>query len=99
MLQTSRVAIVEPELADLERIYASLGIPGHRIELLDGQVMVSPTMNRPHSWIVQRLQEALRGVSRSTAASCTPAWRYMLLPLWSGSSLTFGSAAGGAAVR
>jgi Uma2 family endonuclease len=61
VLQTSRVAIVEPELADLERVYASLDIPGHRIELLDGQVTVSPTASRPHSRIVQRLQEALWG--------------------------------------
>jgi Uma2 family endonuclease len=55
----SRVSIVEAELADLERVYASLDIPGHRIELLDGQVTVSPTASRPHSRIVQRLQEAL----------------------------------------
>jgi hypothetical protein len=61
VLQTSRVAIVEPEVADLERVYASLDIPGHRIELLDGQVTVSPTASRPHSRIVQRLQEALWG--------------------------------------
>jgi Uma2 family endonuclease len=60
-LHTSRVAIVEPELADLERVYASLDIPGHRVELLDGQVTVSPTASRPHSRIVQRLQEALWG--------------------------------------
>jgi Uma2 family endonuclease len=58
-LHTSRVAIVEPELADLERVYANLDIPGHRIELLDGQVTVSPTASRPHSRIVQRLNEAL----------------------------------------
>jgi len=55
------VAIVEPELADLEGVYASLDIPGHRIELLDGQVTVSPTASRPHSRIVQRLQVALWG--------------------------------------
>jgi len=61
VLHTSRVATVEPELADLERVYASLDIPGHRIELLDGQVTVSPTASRPHSRIVQRLQEALWG--------------------------------------
>lgn len=59
VLHTSRVAPVEPELADLERVYASLDVPGHRVELLDGQVTVSPTASRPHSRIVQRLQEAL----------------------------------------
>jgi Uma2 family endonuclease len=58
-LHTSRVAIVEPELADLERVYASLDVPGHRVELLDGQITVSPTASRMHSRIVQRLQEAL----------------------------------------
>ena len=50
---------MEPELADLERVYASLDIRGHRVELLDGQVTVSPTASRPHSRIVQRLHEAL----------------------------------------
>jgi Uma2 family endonuclease len=59
VLQSSGVAIVEAELADLERVYASLDIPGHRIELLDGQVTVSPTASRPHSRMVQGLQEAL----------------------------------------
>jgi hypothetical protein len=49
VLHASRVAIVEPELADLERVYASLDIPGHRTELLGGQVTVSPTASRPHS--------------------------------------------------
>lgn len=43
---------MEPELADLERVYASLNIPGHRVELLDGQVTVSPTASRQHSRIV-----------------------------------------------
>jgi Uma2 family endonuclease len=61
VLHTSRVAIVESELADLERVYASLDVPDHRIELLDGQVTVSPTASRLHSRIVQRLQEALWG--------------------------------------
>src|SRR5260370_34607682 len=61
VLRSGRVATVEPERADLERVYASLDIPGHRIELLDGQVTVSPTASRPHSRIVQRLQEALWG--------------------------------------
>lgn len=56
---TSSVVIVEPELADLERVYANLDIPGHRVELLDGQVTVSPTASRAHSRIVQRLQQAL----------------------------------------
>lgn len=59
VLHTSRVAVMEPELADLERVYTSLDVPGHRVELLDGQVTVSPTASRPHSRIVQRLQEAL----------------------------------------
>jgi Uma2 family endonuclease len=59
VLDTGRLATVEPELADLERVYASLDIPGHRVELLDGQVTVSPTASRPHSRIVQRIQEAL----------------------------------------
>jgi Uma2 family endonuclease len=60
-LHAGRVAIVEPELADLEHVYASLDVPGHRVELLDGQVTVSPTASRLHSRIVQRLQEALWG--------------------------------------
>lgn len=49
----------QQELADLEEVYESLDIPGHRVELLDGCVVVSPTASRPHSRVVQRLVRAL----------------------------------------
>jgi Uma2 family endonuclease len=47
------------ELADLEEVYEGLDIPGHRVELLDGSIVVSPTPTRPHSRVVQRLVRAL----------------------------------------
>ncbi len=62
LLQVSRVAGVDPELADLERVYASLDIPGHRVELLDGRILVSPTASIPHSWAVQRLVVLIIGL-------------------------------------
>jgi Uma2 family endonuclease len=52
-------ASAQRELADLEEVYQSLEIPGHRVELLDGCVVVSPTASRPHSRVVQRLVRAL----------------------------------------
>jgi Uma2 family endonuclease len=59
ILQADKLAGMDPELADLERVYASLDIPGHRVELLDGRITVSPTASRPHSRVVQRLLDSL----------------------------------------
>lgn len=48
-------AAAEAELADLERTWAALDIPGHRTELLDGQLIVSPSPSRRHSRAIDRL--------------------------------------------
>jgi Uma2 family endonuclease len=64
VLQASRVAGMDPELADLERVYASLDIPGHRVELLDGQVTVSPSGSWWHSGSVSELILALADLCR-----------------------------------
>jgi Uma2 family endonuclease len=52
------------ELADLERTWQALDIPGHRIELIDGEIVVSPSANRWHSRAIDRLIDALIDVKR-----------------------------------
>jgi Uma2 family endonuclease len=49
------VAASEAELADLEQVWRSLDLPGHRVELIDGQIVVSPTASRGHSNVVTEL--------------------------------------------
>ncbi len=39
-------ASARDELADLEKLWQDLEIPGHRIELIDGQLVVSPSASR-----------------------------------------------------
>jgi Uma2 family endonuclease len=57
-------ADAEAELADLERLWQTLDLPGHRIELIDGQIVVSPTASRGHSNIVTELIDQLAAVSQ-----------------------------------
>lgn len=52
------------ELADIERIWQSIDVPGHRIELIDGQVVVSPSASVDHSAIVTELIDQLVAVKR-----------------------------------
>jgi Uma2 family endonuclease len=52
------------EFADLERLWQSLDLPGHRVELIDGQIVVSPTASRAHSNIVAELIDQLAEVRR-----------------------------------
>lgn len=52
------------ELADLERIWQTLDIPGHRVELIDGQIVVSPSANRWHSRAIDRLIDSLIDIKR-----------------------------------
>jgi Uma2 family endonuclease len=52
------------ELADLERTWQALDIPGHRVELIDGEIVVSPSANRWHSRAIDRLIDALIDVKR-----------------------------------
>lgn len=57
-------ASAEAELADLERIWETLDVPGHRVELIDGQIVVSPSASRWHSSAIDRLIDALTDVKR-----------------------------------
>jgi Uma2 family endonuclease len=52
------------EFADLERLWQSLDLPGYRVELIDGQIVVSPTASRGHSNIVTELIDQLAAVKR-----------------------------------
>lgn len=45
----------EAELADIEQLWQSLDLPGHRVELIDGQIVVSPTASRWHAKAVTQL--------------------------------------------
>ena len=63
-------ASVEAELADLERLWQELDIPGHRVELIDGQIVVSPTASRWHSDAIDELIDALFDVKRARG------WRF-----------------------
>jgi Uma2 family endonuclease len=57
-------ASAEAELADLERIWQTLDIPGHRVELIDGEIVVSPSASRRHSSAIDELIDALIDVKR-----------------------------------
>lgn len=57
-------ASAEAELADLERTWETLDIPGHRVELIDGQIVVSPSASRWHSSAIDRLIDSLFYVKR-----------------------------------
>lgn len=54
----------EAELADLEQVWAGLDVPGHRVELLDGCIVVSPSASRSHSravqWLIQSVIDRVR---------------------------------------
>ncbi len=57
-------ASAEAELADSERLWQTLDIPGHRVELIDGQIVVSPSASRWHSGAIDRLIDSLIDVKR-----------------------------------
>jgi Uma2 family endonuclease len=63
--------VAEAELADLEQLWQSLDLPGHRVELVDGQIVVSPSPSRRHAHAVTELIDQLieakrRGWQRDT---------------------------------
>lgn len=62
--RTDWAASAEAELADLERTWETLDIPGHRVELIDGQIVVSPSASRWHSRAIDRLIDSLTDVKR-----------------------------------
>jgi Uma2 family endonuclease len=57
-------ASAEAELADLERVWQDMDIPGHRIELIDGEIVVSPSASLWHSSAIDELIDALIDVKR-----------------------------------
>jgi hypothetical protein len=61
----SWAASAESEIEDLERIRETLDIPGHRVEIIDRQLVVSPSPSRSHSSAVDRLIDSLIDVKRA----------------------------------
>jgi Uma2 family endonuclease len=57
-------ASAKSELADLEEIWETLDIPGRRVEIIDGQLVVSPSASRWHSSAIGKLIDALIDVTR-----------------------------------
>jgi Uma2 family endonuclease len=84
--QTGLAAAAEAELADLEQVWQSLDLPGHRVELIDGQIVVSPTASRGHSNVVTELIDQLADVKQRRWERHTnltvhvPATRERLIP-------------------
>jgi Uma2 family endonuclease len=70
VLRADWAASAEAELADLERTWGTLDIPGHRVEFIDGQIIVSPRASRWHSSAVDGLIDALFDVKRANG------WRF-----------------------
>jgi Uma2 family endonuclease len=64
MAVPDRAATAEAELADIERLWQSLDLPGHRVELIDGQIVVSPTASRWHADVITELIDQLAPVKR-----------------------------------
>ena len=70
MPRADLAAAAERELADLESVWRDLDLPGHRVELIDGQIVVSPTASRWHSAAIDELMDQLFDVKRRHA------WRF-----------------------
>lgn len=54
----------EAELANLERLWQTMDLPGHRVELIDGQIVVGPSLSRRHAHVVTELIDQLVTVKR-----------------------------------
>jgi len=58
-------ASAERELTDLEQLWQTLDVPpGYRVELIDGEIVVSPSASRWHSSAIDELIDALIDVKR-----------------------------------
>jgi Uma2 family endonuclease len=57
-------ATAEAELADLEEVWRGLDLPGHRVELISGQIIVSPSPSWRHSAVIDELMDQLFELKR-----------------------------------
>jgi Uma2 family endonuclease len=64
MPRADSTATAESELADLEAVWETLDIPGHRVEFIDGQIVVNPSASRRHSSAINNLINSVVDVSR-----------------------------------
>lgn len=55
VLPGANLAAAESELANLEQLWQTMDLPGHRVELIDGHIVVSPSPSRRHSNAATRL--------------------------------------------
>jgi Uma2 family endonuclease len=84
---TDPVAISEAELEDLERTWLALGELDHKAELIDGEIVVSPSATRRHSSAIDRLMRQLFEVTsrcswefHANLTARIPATRERLIP-------------------
>jgi Uma2 family endonuclease len=87
MSSADLAAAAESELADLEELWQRLDLPGHRVELIDGQIVVSPSGSVWHASAIEELMDQLIRVKwqhgwrfHPTVTIHIPATRERLIP-------------------